>query len=572
MRRPAHAHLGASGYAAEVTEAGEQLRPWLRTPLMREVIAGVSIAAMGVPQGVAYALIAGLPPVMGLYAGMLPAVVSAVLRSSRHVVVGPTNALSLLFATSIAATMPDPVDAAATLALLTGAVQVLGGALRLKALVDYVSTTVVTGYITGAAALIIVGQLPVLTGTPRGGDNIVEALVTWISGLGRTDYVSVLLGIGTAHFIVWARRRLPKGSSELLAMAGSLLVAWVMALDVATVADLGTIPASLPTPVMPSMEGWTLLLPVAGAAAVLSMVEATSVGRAIASRSGQRLDMTWEFIGQGFGNVASAFTGGYPVSGSLSRSVLNERVGGGRWASALSGVLAMLAVLLAAPALDRIPLASLAGLLVVVAVDLVEPARIRRILASGLSDRLAYVATVLGTWFLPLDNAIYLGVGISVVLFLRRARHLYVTELRFDRKGRLRECEPTEPASESLRVCGAVRVLNIEGPLFFGAANELDQVLSDAADKPVPAAEAGTGARPQTLIVRLKRAHDLDYTAAVVLGSAYRRLAGEGRELVLVGVRSDMLQRMEEVGLVDVLGIDHIYPTRRGGVWATAIR
>lgn len=519
----------------------------------RSLLAATAIAAMGIPQGVAYAMIAGLPPVLGLYAGMLPAVIASLTRSSNYVVTGPTNAISLLFATSVAAQMPDPVAAAATLALLTGMMQVGGGLFRMKALVEYVSASVVLGYITGAAALIAVGQLPALTGTAGTGGDILARLLAWGSQLDALDPATLGVGLCSVAGIVAARAWLPRGSAELTVMVLASAGVAGLGLDVRTVVDLGGVPSGLPPLSLPSLEGASLLLPVAGAAAVLSMVESSSVARAIAARTGERLDMQREFVGQGLANLVAAACGTYPVSGSLSRSALNERLGGGRAAGTLSGVVAMVAVLLVAPLLELLPLSALAGLLLVVAVDLVEPARIRRVLSAPLADRLAYLATVLGTWFLPLDQAIYLGVGISVFQFLRQSRHLVVHELRFAADERVQEVDLDESDAEVLPCC-SVRILNLEGPLFFASATELEHVL----------AESGADSAVRTLILRMRRTRDLDYTAAAVLVAAQERLAAQGRQLVLVGVREDMLARMREMGFVELFGEGLVFPGRAG--------
>jgi sulfate permease, SulP family len=170
---------------------------------------------------------------------------------------------------------------------------------------------------------------------------------------------------------------------------------------------------------------------------VLSLVESSSVARALAVRTGQRLDMAAEFAGQGIANLAAAFSGGYPVSGSLSRSALNQQAGAETRLSAVFCGLLMIGVLLVlGPIVERTPIASLAGLLLVLANDLVDRQRIRMVLRGTMSDRVAFVATLLGTWVLPLDQAIYAGVGISIILFLRRARLLTVREMVIGEKGR----------------------------------------------------------------------------------------------------------------------------------------
>lgn len=182
--------------------------------LRRELVAAVAVALMAVPQGIAYAVIAGLPPAMGLYASAIPAIVGAVLRSSRLVVIGPTNAISLVFAASVALKVDDPIAAAATLALMVGIVQIGAGVLQLGTLVDYISAAVVTGYITGAATLIAVGQLANLTGTAAAGGDIFSRLGSWVGGLGEIDPVAVAVSSATIALVVTLRQFMPRGDRK----------------------------------------------------------------------------------------------------------------------------------------------------------------------------------------------------------------------------------------------------------------------------------------------------------------------------------------------------------------------
>ena len=198
----------------------------LHRPSWGDLQASIAVTFMAVPQGVAYAMIAGLPPAMGLYAAALPATVGSLFRSSRHVVAGPTNALSLLVGTAIIATGGDPVTIALQLAVMVGLVQAAAGLLRLGLLVDYVSGAVVLGYITGAAVLILVGQLPNLTGSPGGSGFLVGQMVGWVTGIGGIGWASVALGLG-AMGIVWIQRRFfPRAPGAVAALGAALLVSW----------------------------------------------------------------------------------------------------------------------------------------------------------------------------------------------------------------------------------------------------------------------------------------------------------------------------------------------------------
>ena len=537
---------------------------WRSASVRDEVIAALTVTLMSVPQGVAYALIAGLPPAMGLYAGAIPATLGSLLRSSRHVVSGPTNALSLLVGTSVAAQFDDPVVAATTLALMVGGLQLLAAGLRLGAIVDYVSAAVVTGYITGAGILIGAGQLKNVTGTTQDRGDLFTQLSSWAAGLGDTHGPTLALGLSTAVVILISRRWLGRSVAAMGTIAVGMVVAYVLDLGsqgVMLVRDLASVPQGLPPFTPPDATLVGRLMPVALAGVLLSLVESTSVARSIAGRSGQRLHLGLEFFGMGVANVAAGLFGGFPVSGSLSRSALNEQAGARtRFAGAATGVL-MIAVLLGlGPIVDLMPIASLAGLLVVVAVDLVDVRRIRRLLRATMADRLAFLGTLVGTWVLPLDQAIAVGVGINIVLFLRQSQVLLVRELQVDEDLRLREVDPDDDeVPDTVRRCRAIRVLHLEGPLFFGAAGALEDALSYAtADRDV-----------KVVVVRMKRAHGLDFTTLEVFAAAHRRLASQGRTLLMVGLRANMMRTLHRSGLADTFGEDHVYPTQPG--WFVAM-
>src|SRR5262249_26811472 len=387
------------------------LRSYQPSLLRRDFLASLTVTFLDIPQGVAYALIAGLPPAMGLYAAAVPAIVGALFRSSRHVVTGPTNALSLLVGSAVAAAAAregaDPLAVGITLALMVAASQLLAGLLRLDALADYISYPVVRGYITGAAILIAVGQLPNLTGSGGSSGNLAHMVTAWGRSLSHTNPLAVSFALGTIIIVVGLRRidgRIPGSIIAMMISIGIGSVFHAYGHELQLVADLAPIPAGLPPFTVPQLAHLAMLAPAAAACAVLSLVESSSVARALASRTGQRLDMAAEFAGQGLANIAAAFFGGYPVSGSLGRSALNQQTGAVSRLSAVFCGLLMIAVLLFfGPVVGKTPVASLAGLLLVLANDLIERNRIRITLRGTTSDRTAFVVTVLGTWTLSLD-------------------------------------------------------------------------------------------------------------------------------------------------------------------------
>lgn len=519
------------------------------------MLAAVTVLFLGVPQGLAYATIAGLPPVVGLYAAAIPAIIASLFRSSSLVVAGPTNALSLLVGGAMAPTLgADPTALALTLALLVGLFQAGAGLLRLGALVDFISTAVVLGYITGAGVLIGFGQLHNATGTAGPTGRLWVTLGGWIETLGHANPVAVAMTLGTVALVIGIRvfnaRRKARVPSAIVAMGLGLAINLVLGLEgrgLAVISDIEPIPAGLPSITMPDLSLAPGLLPLAVACAVLSLVESSSVARSISSRTGEPLDASTEFFGQGLANIAAGFFGGYPISGSLARSALNERAGARtRVAGILGGALMLVALATLGPVLNHTPVASLAGLMFVVAYDLVDLTRIRAIGRASVEDAVAFTVTMLGTWAFSLDVAIYVGVGLSLVLFLRRARLVRVTEL-VPVGAKLREA-----TAEHDEAGLPIRLLQVEGALFFGAAGELRDALSRVL------AESTT----RVLVVRLKRAAGLDATTAAMLGELAVLTREDGRHLVLAGVPTESHAVLERSGALARLGPQNVFETR----------
>jgi sulfate permease, SulP family len=527
-------------------------------------VSAAAVTFLAIPQGVAYALIAGIPPVMGLYAATIPTFIGSLFRSSRHVVTGPTNAVSLLVGTAVAAGMEGtPTQIAITLAFMVAAFQIAAGALRLGPLVYFISVPVVLGYITGAGVLIGVGQLKNVTGTEADRGHVVHQLLSWWSGLGATDTMAVSMAVGTVALILLIRKVNSHLPSVTITIAIAIAVTWFLGLDaqgLEVIRDKSPIEARLPGLHAPTWGLVHQLMPVAVAVTLLSLVESTSVARSIAGRTGQRLDLSAEFTGEGLANLASSLFGGYPTTGSLSRSAINEREGAvSRLSGALSGVFVLLSILAFGPVLNYIPIAALAGLLLVVAAGLIDHQHVVRVLRSDWADRLAFLGTLAGTFFLHLDQAIYVGVGISLMSYLQNARLLSVRDLVIDKSGRLREASartrhmgPRGFTQADMAYCRNVLVLNVEGSLFFGAAGELQTALDDVS--------ANTEIR--VLVIRLKRARNLDITTVDVLVNFARQWRREGREVLLVGMLPGLWRYLERSGAVEDLGQDSLFPQR----------
>ena len=522
-----------------------------RSHVFPDFMSALAVTFMAVPQGVAYAVIAGLPPAMGLYAASIPCIVGGFMRSSKHVITGPTNALSLLVAGAVAGmTQADPLSVGVTLALMVGVMQFSAGALRLGAFVDYISNPVVLGYITGAGLLIGIGQLPNVTGTLGGQGWLGESLWVWVQGLAATDSLTLTMALSTSILILIIRRINKRIPSAIIALGLATTVSWLFGFHekgLKTIADLAPIPQGLPPLTLPDLSLLSVLFPVAFACTVLSLVESSAVARSVAADTRQRLQLSVEFTGQGLANIAAGLFGGYPISGSLARTAINHQSGArSRYSGMMAGVMMLLILLVAGPVVNETPMAALAGLLLVVASDLVKTDRIRQTLNSNWSDRISFIGTLLGTWVLTLDQAIYVGVAISIIFFLRQARVVNIRQLTITEDKSLVESEVGEVGGLESQ---PVRILQLEGHLFFGAVGQIQNAIEILTQVP----------KMKVLILRLRQAHGMDVTVATQLIEIYERLTHENRYLILTGVNNKVHSLLTKTGVIDKIGAAQVF-------------
>ena len=503
-----------------------------------DFLAASSVLFMAIPQGIAYALIAGVPPVMGLYAATVPTIVGSLMRSSRHVITGPTNALSLLFAGTVALNLDaEPAEIAITTALMVGLFQVLAGLFRAGAFIGLISRSVVLGYITGASTLIAAGQLPNLTGTPADHGNIYEILTSWSAQLDSVSSLSLVLGITTTCFIVTLKKLRPSLPSPVIAMVLATICTSVFGLDqygLRIIQNISPIPSGLPQLTQPDLSFAPSLLPIAFALTVLSLVESSSAARTLAVKSKQVMDNNVEFSGQGLANIFSSFLGGYPVSGSLSKSKLNQLTGAKtRMAGILSGVM-MLAVLAGfGDLINQTPLAALAGLLMVVAWDLIDMPRIRATMRSAAADKISFLVTLIATCTLTLDLAIYTGIAVSLVMNVDRYRKIRVVQYSIQ-DGQIKAA----PLQDSPRLTDMVfRVIGLEGKLFFGAEAKLRTLLAQTLTPEVT----------RRVIVHVGDKTQIDVSIATCLLEFATQLQAQDGTLVLSGFSQTARTQIEQV-------------------------
>ena len=532
--------------------------------LRADAIAGAIGALVVLPQGVAFATLAGLPPQYGLYCAIVPAIVAALFGSSWHLVSGPTNALSLVvFATVAPLALPgssDYVSLVLTLTLIVGLMQFAMGLARLGALVNFISHTVIVGFTAGAAFLIFAAQLPHFLGIPGGGANFFESIHRMAQNAGHIDLSITATALVTLVVAIVARQTLRRVPYMIVAMVAGSAFAYVLTQSgFASIPTAGALPSGLPALSLPSLDPdvWRKLVPAALALTLLGLTEAVSIARAIAQKSGQRIDGSQEFVGQGLSNIAGAFASAYPSSGSFNRSGANFESGARTPLATVVSALVLMAILSAVGPLGAyLPLAVMAAVLLVVGWSLIDTAEIRRIARTSRGDLFVFVVTFAATLAIALEVAIFVGVLASLLVYLNRTTHPSVARVAPDARTAQRRFGPIGPAS---RTCPQLDILRLDGSLFFGAVEHVRDEL-----------EAARRERPEASHVLLLASgvNFIDTSGCEALVQASRAMRDAGATLYLCNLKPRVHAALERGGFLDEFGRDRVWPTKSDAVRA----
>ncbi|MDR9437608.1 MAG: SulP family inorganic anion transporter [Thiohalophilus sp.] len=531
-----------------------------RTTLRVDFLAGLTGAIVVLPQGVAFATIAGMPPEYGLYAGMVPAIVAALFGSSWHLVSGPTTAASIvLFSVLSAHAEPGTalyVQLALTLTFMVGVVQLVMGFAKLGTLVNFISHSVVIGFTAGAAILIATKQIQHFFGIEitRGADFI-ETLKQF--ALQITDVNPYVLTVSVITLIlgIATRRLFPRAPYMVVAMLGGSLAAVILSQLIgsqASIPAVGALPAVLPPLSSPdfSMDTLRELAPGVIAVTLLALTEAVSIARALAVRSGQQIDGNQEFIGQGLSNIVGSFFSAYVATGSFNRSGLNYEAGARTpLASIIAALLLMLIVLFVAPLVAYLPNAAMAAILFLVAWGLIDFHHIRQILRVSRSEAAIMATTFFATLLLDLETAIMLGVMLSLGIYLSRTSRPNVLA---------RVPDPDSPRRKFVTVqgelseCPQLRIIRIDGSLFFGAISHVQEQLQK-----LPEAD-----KRKHLAIVASGINFIDIAGAefLVNEASKRRQAGGG--LYVIRAKEQVREFLERGGYADEIGHENCFQSK----------
>lgn len=535
--------------------------------LRSDFMAGLTGSIVVLPQGVAFATIAGMPPEYGLYAGMIPAVVAALFGSSWHLVSGPTTAASIVLFSALSVyaepgTM-DYVTLALTLTFMVGVIELLLGVVRLGALVNFISHSVIVGFTAGAAILIAAKQLKNFFGVEiaRGG-HVHDIVIQFGQQITEINVYVTVVSLVTLLTGIAVKRWYPRIPHLIVAMlAGSFMAAFmnmIWGVEATGIATVGTLPSTLPPLSAPdfSLETIRNLAPAALAVTLFALTEAVSIGRSLGARSGQRINGNQEFIGQGLSNLAGSFFSGYVATGSFNRSGLNYQAGAKTpLAAVFAGLLLIAVVLLVAPLAAWLPDAAMAGILFLVAWGLIDFREICHILKSSRRETAIMGVTFFGALFLELEFAIFAGVILSLLLYLERVSKPRV----YSRAPDPRLAKHAFSSDPDLPQCPQLRFLRIDGSLFFGSVNHIEEAFSRL--------ETGSPGQKHLAIIA-KGINFADLAGGDTLVKEAKRRKARGGDLYLIDVKEGLWESLEKCECIDGVGNKNVFMSKQVAITA----
>ncbi|MBV0934267.1 SulP family inorganic anion transporter [Marinobacterium weihaiense] len=534
-----------------------------RDNLKADLMAGLTGMVLVLPQAVAYAFIAGLPPVYGLYTAMVSAVIAALFGSSWHLISGPTAALSIVVLSVISGlgdfSVEQYVGLVISLTLLTGLIQLALGLFRMGSLVNFISHTVVIGFTAGAAILIAVSQFKHLLGVEvPGGLSMLATLEHLFGQRAGFNAVALEAGLVTLVVAVLARKLNRKLPHLLIGMAAGSLACYFLDPTGEAVAYVGALPGQLPTPVLPEFSFATLkaLAPGALAVALLGLIEAVSIARAIAVRSHQQIDGNQEFLGQGLSNVVGSFFACYASTGSFTRSGANYDAGARTPLAAVFAALMLAVVVLVAPQITaRLPLAVMAGSILLIAWNLIDFGSIRHILSNSRSEAAILLVTLFSTLLVELEFAIYIGVMLSLALYLRRTSQPRVTQVAPLQQSERRHIRNIE--RYDLQECPQLKIIRVDGSLFFGAVDHVQQEIRRLT-------APGSGVNHILLIG--KGINFIDVAGVEMLHQEINRLHMMSGDILFSSLKGTVMDELKRTGALTLLGEQRFHDTPRSAI------
>ncbi|MFV2055561.1 MAG: SulP family inorganic anion transporter [Thiohalomonadales bacterium] len=535
-----------------------------RESIKADLVAGLTGAVIVLPQGVAFATIAGLPPEYGLYTAMVTPIIAALFGSSFHLVSGPTTAISIVVFSTVShhadPGSPEYLSLVLTLTFLAGVYQLAFGLARMGALVNFVSHTVVIGFTAGAAILIATTQIKHITGIHIAkGESFLHTWIELFSRLGELNIYLIAIALTTLITAMLSKKFMPKLPNLLLGMVvGSVIAAYFNNLTTG-IKLVGEIPAHLPPFSMPDLSVATItrMAPEAFAVALLGLIEAVSISRAVATKSSQRINSNQEFIGQGMSNIFGSFMSSYAGSGSFTRSGINYDAGAKTPLSAIFAAVALMGiVLLIAPLTAYLPIASMGGVILLVAYNLIDFHHISQVLRFSKSESSVLLTTFFATLFLELEFAIYLGVILSLVLFLAKTSKPSIPTLSIDISPSKDTRKWININKKPLKQCPQLKIIRVDMSIYFGSINHVQHRI----------AKISENERINHILIVATGINFIDLAGAEGLVSENNRLKKVNGGLYFVGLKASVYEFAARSCFIKQIGSDHFFDTKRHAI------
>jgi len=529
-----------------------------RANLRGDLVAGLTTAVLLIPQGMAYAMLAGLPPIHGLYASIIPLALYALLGTSRQLAVGPVAMVSLLVATGVGALAESGTELfiayAVLLALMVGVMQLAMGIAKLGFLVNFLSHPVISGFTSAAALIIGFSQLKHLMGVDLAGGKYVHTILfEAVSRIGEVQPITLTIGLVSIAVLLVFKKYRPTFPSALAVVAVGTFAVFIGGLDVAGVSIVGQVPAGFPSPSIPTLDpdAMKALFPIALTIALVGFMESVSVAKAFANRNKYEIDANQELVGLGVANIGGAFFQAYPVTGGFSRTAVNASAGAKTGLASLvtAGVVAF-ALIFLTPLFYYLPKAALAGIIMVAVFGLVDVREVKHLWRVKRSDLALLIVTFFATLGLGIEEGILVGVGASILWFVVRT-----TRPHFAVLGRIPGTQAyrnvkNHPDADTLP---NVLMVRMDAQFYFGNINFLKERLGEL--------EAGVEGGMKALIIDASSMNQLDSSAVHALSELAEAYRARGVALLMANVKQPVLDVMICAHLPDCLGADRIFLT-----------
>ena len=562
---PDHTRNGATSAHARAlyryVPALDSLRGYSLREARSDLAGGLSVAAVAVPQAMAYALIAGLPVEIGLYTAIVMTTVGALFDSSKQLINGPTNAISiaLLGAVGSVADPTQRVQVAVLLAFMIGAIQLAISFAKLGDLTRYVSHSVIVGFTAGASLLLVLDQLKNLLGQSAVGDVHDHFLVRFWRSLAEGGAVhgpTLMIGLASIALVLVARyfkRKLdwPLFPEFLLAVVVMAAVTAAWRLDLQGVRVVGEIPAKLPQPSLPRFDAQWIHDYASSALAIglLGLLEAIAMAKSIAAVTRQKLDLNQQCLSEGLANMAGSFFSCMPGSGSLTRSAINQQAGARtQWAGVISAAAVALIVVLLGPFARYIPRSALAGLLMLTAARMVNLKDLKYHVRASRFDAVIVITTAVAAFAISIEFCVLIGVIMSFLLAVPRTGNMLLTEFVDAGDDHVRERLEEDELPQRILVFG------LEGEMFFGSSVSLEEHLEKIESRVAP--------ETRVVVLRMKRVRNPDAVGLAALSGLVDRLHARDVHVLLCGVRADLRASLERSGILSRLHADHVFLER----------